>query len=105
MANVLLYITTKLHQFFQHAGKRQRYILHHKNAFLYSRLGAQITKVHRALRFIQAPFLKPWQVNTECTKKTRQYTLTVFRIDLCTEKRKEASAQGDAGSKNFWWVY
>lgn len=68
---------------FQHSGKKTHYIIHHENAALYCRLGAKMTKVHKALKFIQSKFLSPW-------------------IDLCTDERKKAAKSHDTGSKNFW---
>ena len=42
------------------------YVLHYRNLQLYMSLGMHLTKVHRALRFDQSPWMEPYiQMNTE----------------------------------------
>jgi hypothetical protein len=59
------------------------YVVHSATLDLYTALGLEVTKVHRAVRFVQSPFLKPW-------------------IHKCTEQRVKAAALGDAGGRAFW---
>ena len=49
---------------------KDRYVLHYRNLQLYMSLGMRLTKVHRALRFDQSPWMEPYiQMNTELRKK------------------------------------
>ena len=46
------------------------YVLHYRNLQLYSSLGMHLTKVHRAPRFDQSPWMEPYiRMNTELRKK------------------------------------
>ena len=50
---------------------KDRYVLHYRNLQLYTFLGMLLTKVHRALRFDQSPWMKPYiRMNTELRKNT-----------------------------------
>ena len=47
-----------------------RYALHYRNLQLYTTLGMRLTKVYRALRFDQSPWMEPYiRVNKELRKK------------------------------------
>ena len=48
---------------------KNRYVLHYRNLQLYTSLGMRLTKVHRALRFNQSPWMEPYiRMNTELRK-------------------------------------
>ena len=48
---------------------KDRYVLHYRNLQLYTTLGMRLTKVHRALRFDQSPWMEPYiRMNTELRK-------------------------------------
>ena len=59
---------------------KKKYVVHFRNLQTYVRLGMRLTKIHRAFRFNQAPVIRKF-------------------IQLCTEKRKQAST---AAEKNVW---
>ena len=49
---------------------KDRYVRHYRNLQLYTSLGMHLTKVHRALRFDQSPWMEPYiWMNTELQKK------------------------------------
>ena len=49
---------------------KERYVLHYRNLQLYMSLGMRLTKVHRALRFVQRPWMEPYiRMNTELRKQ------------------------------------
>ena len=49
---------------------KDRYVLHYRNQQLCKSLGMRLTKVHRALRFDQSPWMEPYiRMNTELRKK------------------------------------
>ena len=46
------------------------YVLHYRNMQLYTSLSIRLTKIHRALRFDQNPWMEPYiRMNTELRKK------------------------------------
>ena len=50
---------------------KSKYVLHYRNLQLYLSLGMRLTKVHRILRFRQAPWMAPYiQQNTEFRKNS-----------------------------------
>ena len=49
---------------------KKSYVLHYRNLQLYLSLGLRLTKIHRALRFQQSPWMEPYmRMNTEFWKK------------------------------------
>jgi hypothetical protein len=51
---------------------KRNYVLHYRNLKLYLSLGMKLVKVHRALAFVQSPWLRPYIVfNTEKRKLAR----------------------------------
>ena len=49
---------------------KDRYVLHYRNLQLYKSLGMRLTKVHRALRFDQSPWMESYiRMSTELWKK------------------------------------
>ncbi|XP_041369386.1 uncharacterized protein LOC121383434 [Gigantopelta aegis] len=55
---------------------KQKYVLHYRNLKFYMSQGLILKKIHKALHFIQSPWLKPY-------------------IDFNTEKRKEAKNESE----------
>lgn len=53
---------------------RRNYVVHGLNLQLYKKLGMEILKIHRGIRFEQVDFIKPY-------------------IDMCTQKRKTAPTE------------
>ena len=52
---------------------KDRYVLHYRNLQLYMSLGMRLTKVHRALRFDQSPWMEPYvRMNNELKKKKKK---------------------------------
>ena len=50
---------------------KQQYVLHYRNLQLYLSLGMRLTKVHRILRFRQAPWMRSYiDFNTELRKSS-----------------------------------
>ena len=58
---------------------KEKYVLHYRNLQLYLQLGMKLEKIHRALRFKQIPWMKPYIMkNTELRKKAE----STFEQDL-----------------------
>ena len=60
-----------------------KYVLHYRNLKLYLQLGTRLTKIHRVLKFNQAPWLKSY-------------------IDFSIVKRKAATQAGDKVGKDLY---
>ena len=61
---------TEVEKLVPNLRNKDRYVLHYRNLQLYMSLGMRLTKVHRALRFDQSPWMEPYiQMNTELRKK------------------------------------
>ena len=61
---------TEVEKLVTNLRNKDRYVLHYRNLQLYMSLGMRLTKVHRALRFDQSPWMEPYiQMNTELWKK------------------------------------
>ncbi|MEW8688825.1 MAG: hypothetical protein AB2556_23655, partial [Candidatus Thiodiazotropha sp.] len=61
---------------------KDRYVLHYRNLQLYMSLGMRLTKVHRALRFEQSPWMEPYiRMNTELRKKaTSDFEKDLYKL-------------------------
>ena len=61
---------------------KERYVPHYRNLQLYLSLGMRLTKVHRALRFEQSPWMEPYiQMNTELRKKaTSDFEKDLYKL-------------------------
>ena len=62
--------STEVEKLVPNLRNKDRYVLHYRNLQLYTSLGLRLTKVHRALRFDQSPWMEPYiRMNTELRKK------------------------------------
>ena len=60
---------TEVEKLVPNLRNKDRYVLHYRNLQLYTTLGMRLTKVHRALRFDQSPWMEPYiRMNTELRK-------------------------------------
>ena len=61
---------------------KDRYVLHYRNQQLYMSLGMHLTKVHRALRFDQSPWMEPYiRMNTELRKRaTSDFEKDLYKL-------------------------
>ena len=61
---------TEVEKLVSNLRNKDRYVLHYRNLQLYMSLGMCLTKVHRALRFNQSPWMEPYtRMNTGLRKK------------------------------------
>ena len=61
---------TEVEKLVPNLRNKDRYVLHYRNLQLYMSLRMRLTKVNRALRFDQRPWMEPYiQMNTELRKK------------------------------------
>ena len=57
---------TEVEKLVPNLRNKDRYVLHYRNLQLYLSLGMRLKKIHRALRFEQSPWMKPYiRMNTE----------------------------------------
>ncbi len=63
-------------------NNKERYVLHHENLKLYTRLGLRITKIYKGITFEESDFLKPYiQLNTDLrTKGTTDFEKDFYRL-------------------------
>ena len=61
---------------------KERYVLHYRNLQLYISLGMRLTKVHRALRFDQSPWMEPYiKMNTNLrTVATSDFEKDLYKL-------------------------
>ena len=61
---------------------KSHYVLHYRNLQLYLSLGMRLTKVHRALKFNQSPWMEPYiRMNTDLRKKaTSDFEKDLYKL-------------------------
>ena len=60
----------KVEKLIPNLNDKEKYVLHHENLKLYTRLGLKITKIHKGITFEESDFLKPYiQLNTNMRTK------------------------------------
>ena len=61
---------TEVEKLVPNLRNKERYVLHYRNLQLYLWLGMRLTKIRRALRFRQSPWMEPYiRMNTEFRKQ------------------------------------
>ena len=61
---------TEVEKLVPNLRNKDRYVLHYRNLQLFTSVGMRLTKIHRALRFDQSPWMEPYiRMNTGLTKK------------------------------------
>ena len=61
---------TEVEKLVPNLRNKERYALHYRNLQLYLSLGMRLTKIHRAVRFDQSPWMEPYiRMNTELWEK------------------------------------
>ena len=62
---------TEVEKLVPNLRNKECYVLHYRNLQLYLSLSMRLTKIHRALKFEQSPWMEPYiRMNTELQKKT-----------------------------------
>ena len=62
--------------------KKERYVVHYRNLKLYHSLGMRVSKIHRAVKFRQEAWMKPYiEMNTELrAKSTSDFEKDFFKL-------------------------
>ena len=73
---------TEVEKLVPNLRNKDRYVLHYRNMHLYTSLGMHLTKVHRALRFDQSPWMEPYiRMNTELRKDaTSDFEKNLYKL-------------------------
>lgn len=73
---------TEVEKLVPNLRNKDRYVLHYRNLQLYMSLGMRLTKIHRALRFQQSPWMEPYiRMNTELRKKaTSDFEKDLYKL-------------------------
>ena len=73
---------TKVEKLVPNLRDKELYVLHYRNLQLYMSLGMHLTKVHRALRFEQSPWMEPYiRMKTELQKQaTSDFEKDLYKL-------------------------
>ncbi|XP_064617304.1 uncharacterized protein LOC135481407 [Liolophura sinensis] len=62
-------------------SNKERYVLHYRNLQQYISLGMRLTKVHRALRIDQSPWMEPYiRMNTKLRKTASKFEKDLYKL-------------------------
>ena len=72
----------KVSKLIPNLNDKERYVLHHENLKLYTRLGLRITKIHKGITFEESNFMEEYiQLNTDLrTKGTTDFEKDFYKI-------------------------
>ena len=75
-------VISKVEKLVPNLNNKTRYVLHHENLRLYTRLGLRLTKIHRGIRFEESKFLASYiQLNMDMrTKGTTDFEKDFFKL-------------------------
>jgi hypothetical protein len=73
---------TEVEKLVPNLHNKKRYVLHYRNLQLYISLGLKLTKIHRALRFEQSPWMEPYiRMNTGLRKQaTSDFEKDLYKL-------------------------
>ena len=73
---------TEVEKLVPNLRNKDRYVLHYRNLQLYLSLGMRLTKVHRALKFNQSPWMEPYiRMNTDLRKQaTSDFEKDLYKL-------------------------
>jgi len=82
MAEELDLLTGKVNKLIPNLNNKSKYVLHYRNLKLYTQLGLKVEKIHRVLKFRQAPILADYiQFNTEARAMTKlDYEKDLYKL-------------------------
>ena len=61
---------TEVQKLVTNLHNKESYVLHYHNLQLYLSLGMRLTKIHRALRFQQSPWMEPYKRQPVTSRRT-----------------------------------
>ena len=73
---------SKVKKLLPNLNNKENYVVHHQTLKQYESLGLKVTKVHRAIKFYESPWLKPYiDKNSELrTKATNAFEKDFFKL-------------------------
>jgi hypothetical protein len=73
---------TKIKKLVPNLRNKTKYVVHYRNLQLYLSLGMRLTKIHRALRFDQSPWMEPYiRMNTDLRKQaTSDFEKDLYKL-------------------------